>query len=74
MQRSKGNHEKTKFIGAFLFAAQFSSGTHRIKIELPGYRTYETEINLLAGQKSEVKTELAKGSIEQAGPLIKKPD
>jgi hypothetical protein len=50
-----------------------SPGKHRIKIELPGYRTFETEVNLLAGQKSEIKTELVKGSIEQAGPLIKEP-
>src|ERR1700681_4376261 len=50
-----------------------SPGKHRIKVELPGYRTFETEVNLLAGQKSEIKTELVKGSIEQAGPLIKEP-
>jgi hypothetical protein len=48
-----------------------ASGTHRIKIELPGYRTFETEINLLAGQKSEVKTELMKGSIKQNDVMIK---
>jgi hypothetical protein len=48
-------------------------GKHRIKVELPGYRTFETEVNLLANQKSEVKTELLKGSIEQAGPEIKQP-
>jgi hypothetical protein len=48
-------------------------GKHRIKIELPGYQTFETEINLLARQKSEVKTELVRGSIEQAGPLVKQP-
>jgi hypothetical protein len=48
-----------------------ASGTHRIKIELPGYRTFETEINLLAGQKSEVKTELMKGSIKQNDAMIK---
>lgn len=47
------------------------TGKHRIKIELPGYRTFETEINLLAGQKSEVKTELVKGSIEQNDAMIK---
>ena len=46
----------------------------RIKIELPGYRTFETEVSLLAGQKSEVKTELVKGSIQQAGTEIKKPE
>src|ERR1700730_16144057 len=38
-----------------------SPGKERIKGGLPGYRTFETEVNLLAGQKSEVKTELVKG-------------
>jgi hypothetical protein len=50
-----------------------SPGKHRIKVGLPGYRTFETELNLLAGQKSEVKTELVKGSIKQATPDIKQP-
>jgi hypothetical protein len=48
-----------------------SPGKHQIKVELPGYRTFETEVRLLARQKSEVKTELVKGSIEQASPDIK---
>jgi PEGA domain-containing protein len=48
-----------------------ASGKHRIKIELPGYRTFETEVNLLAGQKSEVKTDLVKGSIEQNDAMVK---
>jgi hypothetical protein len=38
---------------------------------LPGYRTFETEIELLAGQKSEVKTDLVKGSIKQNDAMIK---
>jgi len=69
-----------KFVGhASEFGGKFRSmlispGKHRIKVELPGYRTYDTEINLLAGQKTEVKTVLVPGSIEQAGPLIKKPN
>jgi PEGA domain len=69
-----------KFVGhASEFGGKFRSmlispGKHRIKVELPGYRTYDTEINLLAGQKTEVKTVLVQGSIEQAGPLIKKPN
>jgi hypothetical protein len=46
-------------------------GKHQIRVELPGYRTFETSVDLLPGQKSEVKTELAKGSIEQASPEIK---
>ena len=59
-----------EFGGAFR-SMLISPGKHRIKIELPGYRTFETEVNLLAGQKTEVKTELVKGSIQQAGALIK---
>jgi hypothetical protein len=49
-----------------------SPGKHRIKIALPGYQTFETEINLLPRQKFTIKTELVKGSITQADPLIKK--
>ena len=48
-----------------------SPGKHRIKVELPGYRTFETEVNLLPTQKSKVETDLVPGSILQAGPLIK---
>jgi PEGA domain len=59
--------------GGALHSMLISPGKHRIKVELPGYRTFETEVNLLAGQKSEVKTELIKGSIEQASPSIKPP-
>jgi len=61
-------------VGGAFHSMVISPGPHRIKVELPGYRTFETEVNLLAGQKSEVKTELVRGSIEQAGPLIKEPD
>jgi len=59
-----------EFGGAF-HSMLISPGKHRIKIELPGYRTFETEVNLLAGQKAEVKTELVKGSIEQNDSAIK---
>ena len=61
-------------LGGALHSLQVSPGKHRIKIELPGYRSFETEVSLLAGQKSEVKTELVKGSIEQATTDIKKPE
>ena len=50
-----------------------SPGKHQIKVELPGYRTFDTVVDLLPNQKSEVKSELAKGSIEQASPDIKPP-
>ena len=57
--------------GGKLHSLLLSPGKHRVKVELPGYRTFETEVTLFAGQKSEVKTELVKGSIEQASPDIK---
>lgn len=57
--------------GGKLHSLLLSPGKHHIKVELPGYRTFETEVTLFAGQKSEVKTELVKGSIEQASPDIK---
>ncbi len=50
-----------------------SPGRHRIKIALAGYQTFETEMILLPHQKAKVKTDLVKGSITQAPPLIKKP-
>jgi hypothetical protein len=49
-----------------------SPGKHRIKIALPGYQTFETEVNLKPNQKFKLKTDLVEGSITQAGPLIKK--
>ena len=60
-------------LGGRFHSLLVSPGKHKIKIELPGYRTFETDVNVLAGQKSEVKTELIRGSIEQAGEDIKKP-
>ena len=57
--------------GGKFHSVLIAAGKHRIKIELPGYRTFETEVNLLAGQKSEVKTDLLKGSIEQNDAMVK---
>jgi hypothetical protein len=45
-------------------------GLHRIKIALPGYQTFETDINPTANQKVEIKTELAKSDAPPAGPLV----
>src|SRR6516164_9680217 len=61
-------------LGGSVHALLVTPGKHRVKIELPGYRTFETEVNLIAGQKSEVKTELVKGSIVQADAEIKKAE
>lgn len=60
-------------LGGKFHSLLVSPGKHQIKIELAGYRTFETEVDVLAGQKSEVKTELVRGSIVQAGADIKKP-
>jgi Carboxypeptidase regulatory-like domain/PEGA domain len=49
-----------------------SPGKHQIRIAEPGYRPFETEVNLLPNQKFTLKTELVAGSINQSGPLIKK--
>jgi hypothetical protein len=49
-----------------------SPGKHRVKIALPGYQDFETEVSLLPRQKITLKTDLAVGSITQAGPSIKK--
>jgi hypothetical protein len=46
-------------------------GTHQIRIALPGYQTFETDINPLAAQKVEIKTDLVKNSAPLAEPLVK---
>jgi len=48
-------------------------GKHTIKIDLAGYRPFETEVTLLPKQKFTVKTNLEEGSILQADPAIKSP-
>jgi hypothetical protein len=50
---------------------QIVPGNHRIKITLPGYKTFETEINPLAKQKVEVKTQLVKSSNPLEDPSLK---
>jgi PEGA domain len=49
-----------------------SPGRHRVRIALPGYQAFDTEVNLLPRQKITIKTTLVPGSITQAGPSIKK--
>ncbi|HLV86385.1 MAG TPA: PEGA domain-containing protein [Candidatus Sulfotelmatobacter sp.] len=46
-------------------------GDHKIKIALPGFQTFETEINPAPKQKVEVKTELLKSAIPIADPSLK---
>jgi hypothetical protein len=44
-------------------------GKHKIKITLPGYQNFETDINLVANQKSTIKTEMASGGPAEGTPL-----
>ena len=46
-------------------------GKHRFKIALPGFRTFETEVNLFPRQKFALRTELMGASITDADPIIK---
>jgi PEGA domain-containing protein len=45
-------------------------GTHQIRIALPGYQTFETNINPLANQKVQIKTDLVKNGAPLAEPLV----
>ena len=45
-------------------------GSHKIRVALPGYQTFETEINPLANQKVEVKTDLLKNEAGVPDPLL----
>lgn len=57
--------------GGAVHTMLISPGVHRISIELPGYKTFETEISPEPNQKTEIKTDLVPGSIEQAGALVR---
>jgi hypothetical protein len=52
-------------------AMVIAPGKHRVKIALPGYQDFTTEINLRPKQKITIKTDLIPGSITQAGSAIK---
>lgn len=46
-------------------------GAHKIRIALPGYQTFETEISPLPNQKVEVKTDLIKDDAAIRDPMLK---
>jgi uncharacterized membrane protein len=52
-------------------AMLISPGKHRVKVALPGYQDFQTEINLREKQKYTIKTKLTPGSITEAGSAIK---
>jgi PEGA domain len=47
-------------------------GNHKIKIALPGFKTFETEINPAAKQKVEIKTDLLKSPTPVEDPSLQK--
>jgi hypothetical protein len=49
-----------------------SPGKHELKIALPGYKDFTTEVNLRPSQKFTLKTDLVPGSITEADPAVKK--
>jgi PEGA domain len=44
-------------------------GKRKIRITLPGYQTFETDIELVANQKSTIKTEMVTGGPAEGTPL-----
>ena len=47
-------------------------GKRNIRITLPGYQTFETSIDLVANQKSTIKTDLVQGGAAEGTPLTPK--
>src|ERR1700690_3493317 len=45
-------------------------GTHQIKIALPGYQTFQTDVNPIADQKVEIKTDLIKNGAPLTEPMV----
>ena len=52
-------------------AMEVVPGRHQIRVALPGYETFQTEINPQPKQKVEVKTDLVKSDVPVAEPLMK---
>ncbi len=46
-------------------------GSHKIKVALPGYQTFETQIDAQGNQKVEVKTDLVKNDAAVEDPMLK---
>lgn len=52
-------------------AMVLAPGKHHVKIALPGYQDFTSEVELRPNQKITIKTDLVPGSITQAGSAIK---
>jgi hypothetical protein len=58
--------------GGMKRAMLIAPGKHHIKIELAGYRSFDTDVVVEANQKVTVKTELATASVTMEGSDLKK--
>ena len=54
-------------------AMLLTPGRHSVRVALPGYLPFETVVEIRAHQKVKLQTELAKGSITEAGTLVNQP-
>ena len=53
-------------------AMLLTPGQHRLHIALPGYLPFDTTVDLRPQQKLKIQTDLAKGSITEAGSQVNK--
>jgi len=53
-------------LGGAVHSLLLAPGKHHIKVSLPGYRSFESDVDLVANQKSEIKTELLKSTVEES--------
>lgn len=53
-------------------ALLLTTGQHHVRIALPGYLPFQTTVDLRPHQKLQIKTDLVKGSITEAGSLVSK--
>jgi hypothetical protein len=58
-------------MGGAFHSLLLSPGKHHIKVELAGYRTFQTDITLIANQKSEIKTDLVKDGVAENSSDVK---
>lgn len=54
-------------------AMLLNPGQHTIKVAMPGYQPFTTQMNLLPNQKYTIKTKLIAGSEPQEGTALKHP-
>jgi hypothetical protein len=54
-------------------AMLLTPGRHSVRVALPGYLPFDTVVDLRPHQKLKIKTDLAKGSITEAGSVVNQP-